>query len=457
MKIYDILPNFLQESLITLYNIKSYGYRYAGKYEEFRNTFKKNRYLKLDELKKIQSERYSQIINKAITQSEFYKKLYENIDNPSDINNIRNLPIVSKETIRNNIDSIVIKTNEKLITSKTGGTTGQSLIVKKRKQDIQERFAMLDDFRSRFGYELGKKTAWFSGKSLLTPIDIKKKRFWKTDHKHNVRYYSTFHIKEDYLKHYVNDLIKYSPEFLVGFPSSILDIAKYGIANGYVFPPNTVKAVFPTAETVTIDMRAAIESFFKTKIYDQYASSEGAPFITECESGCLHMELQSGVFEVLNDKDDPVRAGRLVITSFTSEATPLIRYDIGDGIVLEDESKVCDCGNHNPLVKEISGRIDDYIYSPQNGKINLGNVSNTTKSTKGIIRFQAIQNDINIILLRLVIDKRLYNKNIEKIFIENWRERIGPDMTIEISYVDDIPVEKSGKYRIVKNNIKHLL
>lgn len=457
MKIYNILPNFLQESLITLYNIKSYGYRYAGKYEELRNTFKKNRYLKLDELKKIQSERYSQVINKAITQSEFYKKLYENIDNLSDINNIRNLPIVSKETIRNNIDSIVIKTNEKLITSKTGGTTGQSLIVKKRKQDIQERFAMLDDFRSRFGYELGKKTAWFSGKSLLTPIDIKKKRFWKTDHKHNVRYYSTFHIKEDYLKHYVNDLIKYSPEFLVGFPSSILEIAKYGLANGYVFPPNTVKAVFPTAETVTIDMRAAIESFFKTKIYDQYASSEGAPFITECESGCLHMELQSGVFEVLNDNGEPARAGRLVITSFTSEATPLIRYDIGDGIVLEDESKVCDCGNHNPLVKEISGRIDDYIYSPQNGKINLGNVSNTTKSTKGIIRFQAIQNDINTIVLRLVIDKRLYNKNIEKIFIENWRERVGPDMTIEISYVDDIPVEKSGKYRIVKNNIKHLL
>lgn len=457
MKIYNILPNFLQESLITLYNIKSYGYRYAGKYEEFRNTFKKNRYLKLDELKKIQSERYSQVINKAITQSVFYKKLYENIDNPSDINNIRNLPIVSKETIRNNIDSIVIKTNEKLITSKTGGTTGQSLIVKKRKQDIQERFAMLDDFRSRFGYELGKKTAWFSGKSLLTPIDIKKKRFWKTDHKHNVRYYSTFHIKEDYLKHYVNDLIKYSPEFLVGFPSSILEIAKYGLANGYVFPPNTVKAVFPTAETVTIDMRATIESFFKTKIYDQYASSEGAPFITECESGCLHMELQSGVFEVLNDNGEPARAGRLVITSFTSEATPLIRYDIGDGIVLEDESKVCDCGNHNPLVKEISGRIDDYIYSPQNGKINLGNVSNTTKSTKGIIRFQAIQNDINTIVLRLVIDKRLYNKNIEKIFIENWRERVGPDMTIEISYVDDIPVEKSGKYRIVKNNIKHLL
>ncbi len=457
MKIYDMLPSFLQESLITLYNIKSYGYRYAGKYEEFRNTFKKNRYLKLDELKKIQSERYSQVINKAITQSEFYKKLYENIDNPLDINNIRSLPIISKETIRNNIDSIVIKTNEKLITSKTGGTTGQSLIVKKRKQDIQERFAMLDDFRSRFGYELGKKTAWFSGKSLLTPVDIKKKRFWKTDHKHNVRYYSTFHIKEDYLQHYVNDLIKYSPEFLVGFPSSILEIAKYGLANGYVFPPNTVKAVFPTAETVTIDMRAAIESFFKTKIYDQYASSEGAPFITECESGCLHMELQSGVFEVLNDKDEPSRAGRLVITSFTSEATPLIRYDIGDGIVLEDESKVCDCGNHNPLVKEISGRIDDYIYSPQNGKINLGNVSNTTKSTKGIIRFQAIQNDINTIVLRLVIDKRLYNKNIEKIFIENWRERVGPDMTIEISYVDDIPVEKSGKYRIVKNNIKHLL
>jgi hypothetical protein len=30
-------------------------------------------------------------------------------------------------------------------------------------------------------------------------------------------------------------------------------------------------------------------------------------------------------------------------------------------------------------------------------------------------------------------------------------------MQIDIVYVDDIPVEASGKYRMVKNSIKHLV
>src|SRR5690606_11712837 len=96
-----------------------------------------------------------------------------------------------------------------------------------------------------------------------------------------------------------------------------------------------------------------IEGFFKTKMYNQYASSEGAPFIFECEQGKLHLELQSGVFEVMDANNNPSPSGRLIVTSFTTEATPLIRYDIGDSISLESENISCNCGIHNPIVKEI--------------------------------------------------------------------------------------------------------
>ena len=189
----------------------------------------------------------------------------------------------------------------------------------------------------------------------MTDRDIKKNRFWKTDNFHRVRYYSTFHIKQDYLKYYVEDLMKYQPEYFVGFPSTILDIAKYGKANNYDYPADTLKAIFPTAETVTKEMREVIETFFKAKIYDQYASSEGAPFIFECINGNLHLELQSGVFEVLDQHDLPCQSGRLVVTSFTNEGTPLIHYDIGDSITLDEKNKICSCGNNNPIVKEILG------------------------------------------------------------------------------------------------------
>lgn len=451
-KLYKILPAFIQSFLISLFNFIAYNKRYGGDYKKYLSLFKKNRNLTLSELKEIQRKRFSNFLKYAI-QNSFYFKNYQLVD----VEKINQLPIVNKENLRKRINEVYTIPKEQGIVSKTGGTTGKSLEVIFTKKDMQERFAMLDDFRSRFGYKLGKKTAWFSGKNLLTKKDINKKRFWKTDYLYKVRYYSTFHIKEEYLKYYVENLIKFQPEYFVGFPSTVLELAKYGLKNGYVYPKGVTKAIFPTAETITSEMRKEIELFFQTKMYNQYASSEGAPFIFECVKGNLHLELQSGVFEVLDENDIPAKSGRLVVTSFTTEGTPLIRYDIGDSIVLEDEEKICDCGNNNPLVKEILGRVDDYIYSPENGKINLGNISNCLKDTIGIVRFQVVQNKIDELEIYLTVDLENYTPTVEKKFIENWRDRVGNEMKISLQYVEIIPIEKSGKFRMVKNNIKHLL
>lgn len=456
-KIYNALPNPLQNFMIYLYNKKVYSVRHGGMYSAYRKEKRANRMLSLEALKTYQAKRYEKFMKFVLAHSSYYREKLSDIENVTDIENIDKLPILSKEDLRKNIKAIVAKTDEEFRKSKTGGTTGKSLEVYNFARNSQERFAFLDDFRSRFGYEFGKRTAWFSGKSILTQRDIQKNRFWKTDFIHHIRYYSTFHVKQEYLKHYVEDLIKFQPEYFVGFPSTILEIAKYGLNHKYDFPANVVKAIFPTAETVTHEMRFTIEQFFKTKIYNQYASSEGAPFIFECKNGNLHLELQSGVFEVLDDDNQPAQSGRLIVTSLINEGTPLIRYDIGDSITLENEKKTCDCGNHNPLVKEILGRVDDFIYSPENGKINLGNISNTLKDTKGIILFQAIQKSLDKITILTVVDKDIYNKNIEKIFINNWRDRIGHAMELDILYVDNIPVQKSGKFRIVDNRIKHLI
>ncbi|MDH6354388.1 phenylacetate-CoA ligase [Dysgonomonas sp. PH5-45] len=446
-KLYRISPHIIQGVFISLFNFLAYRKRYGGKYKEFRKLFKERENISLEELKKIQTERKEEFLSYVIRKSSFYKKIYaENNDE---------FPIVTKELLRSNLKDVYTINKINGIVSKTGGTTGKSLEVLFTPEDMQERFAMLDNFRAKFGYELGKKTAWFSGKTLLTHKDVKKNIFWKTDYFYKVRYYSTFHIKNDYLKYYLENLIEYEPEYIVGFPSSILEIAKYGIQNGYDFPNNKIKAIFPTAETITNEIRNTIESFFKTNMYDQYASSEGAPFIFECKNHKLHMELQSGIFEVLDENNEFAQQGKLVLTSFTTHGTPLIRYDIGDMIKLSHET--CTCGNNNPIVKEILGRIDDYIYSPDNGKINLGNVSNTLKGTKGIIKFQAIQNKLDLIEIQVVVDNEIFNEKISNVFLLNWQERVGNNMKIEIKKVNDIPNEKSGKYRLVKNNIKHLI
>lgn len=454
-RLYNILPHFIQNLLISLYNILAYKKRYGGNYSKYFKGINQNYTLSKFELEKIQQQRFSLTIEEAMKHSSFYQKQYSKIENPNDIKNITQLPILSKEMLRQNIEQIKTIDKRKGILSKTGGTTGKAIEVIFTLDNIQERYAFLDNFRSQYGYVLGKRTAWFSGKALLSKTDTKKKRFWKTDYWFKVRYYSTFHIKTPYLKYYLENLIQFKPEYIIGFPSSILEIAKYGIQNGYHFPPDTIKAIFPTAETITEEIRNCLEVFFKTVVYNQYASSEGAPFIFECSKNNLHLEMQSGVYEVLDQNNNPTKSGKLIVTSFTTKGTPLIRYDIGDDIELSDN--ICTCGNNNPIVKTILGRTDDYVYSKENGKINLGNISNTLKETKGIIQFQVIQNYPESILIKLIIDSRLYNSSIEKIFVQNWRDRVGNEIHIELEYVSEIPNETSGKYRMVKNNIKHLI
>ncbi|WP_438423349.1 phenylacetate--CoA ligase family protein [Aquimarina macrocephali] len=451
-KIYAKSPHFMQNWIVSLYNVLAYRKRYSGKYKHFVKYYFKNRNLSVDQLSSIQANRYSEFVTYAKKHSEYYNKTLGDITASEDITNIAKLPIINKETLRSNYSGIYTIQKSEGIVSKTGGTTGKSLEVLYTHDDVQERFALLDDFRSSFGYKLGKKTAWFSGKNLLSEKDINKKRFWKTDHIYNVRYYSTFHIHGKYLEYYLKNLMHYKPLYMVGFPSTMYEIAKYGLAKNIDFPENTIKAIFPTAETITDDIREVLEGYFKTNLYNQYASSEGAPFIFECKNKKLHLELQSGVFEVLDEENNPSKKGRLIVTSFNTHGTPLIRYDIGDQIELG--TGACTCGNNNPLVKEVLGRISDYIYSEEIGKINLGNISNALKGVKGIIKFQIQQDEIEHLLVLIEKDETVFDTKYEEVFLKNLRDRVGTKIEIELRYVDAIPVEKSGKFRLIKNNIK---
>jgi len=451
-KIYKYLPGFVNNIFITGYNFIAYKKRYSGYYNYYRNIFKNNENLSFQELKDIQFKKLMDLLNYAKKKSKFYRELYKEIDfnNFTSVKDLEKLPVINKEMLRQNIDDIVTIDKSEAVISKTGGTTGKSLVVYNRKEDIQLGFAFLDNFRSKYGYTLGKKTAWFSGKNIISERDIRKNIFWKTDYLYKVRYYSTFHIQQKNLKYYINDLIKFKPLYLVGFPSSINEIASYGLRNNINFPSGIVKAVFPTAETFTQEFRINIESFFKTKAYDQYASSEGAPFIFECTKGNMHLELQSGVFEVLDEQNKPAMQGRLVVTSFRNYGTPLIRYDIGDEVILSDE--FCDCGNNNPTIKKVLGRKNDFIYSFETGKITLVNISNCLKGVHGVIKFQIIQDSMEEILIKIVKDD-IYNQQDEKKFIDNLRDRVGKKMKIELVYVDDIENEVSGKYRLIKNSL----
>jgi len=436
-------PLILQNILISLFNTYQYKVRHRGQYKAWKKYYNNYMYASKDDLDCEQEKRLKNTLNYARENSRWYKDI--------DVECLSNNPILLKKNIVNNLNDIATIAESEAIISQTGGTTGASMKVFFKEEDIQERYAILDTFREQYGYTLGKKTAWFSGKSIVSAKDLNKRVCSRDDLINKIRFFSTFHINNKNFEIYWDSLVSFMPEFIVGFPSSVYEICQIAESKQLTFP-GKVKVFFPTAETVLSEHRTTISKVLGCKVIDQYSASEGAPFIIECKSSRLHIHPLTGIFEVNDKFGKPSNEGSLYVTSFSTKGTPLIRYDIGDRIKLSKSDLECDCGLNFPLVDSIEGRTNDYILSPENGKVNLGNISNCTKGIKGIQYFQIIQDIKNEIEVKVVSDSSFtsYEKSS---FIDALKERVGNEMIIKLTVVPDIPKEKSGKFRMVKNNV----
>jgi len=349
--------------------------------------------------------------------------------------------------LRHNIEDVVTIDKSSAVEGHTGGTTGKSLTVYFTPEDMQKRMATLDHFKLQHGFENMKmKRATFMGKHIVPPGQ-KKKNFWRYNAAIKQMVYSSFHITEENIPYYIESLNKFKPAAIDGFVSSIYDIASYVLRNN-VSIYFDLKAVFPTSETVTSEHRNVIEKAFNTKVRDQYASSEGAPFVWECENGNYHYDITSGVIETMEDSNE------ILVTSFTTYGTPLIRYKIGDKMIFEDQDKSCDCGFNTPLVNSIEGRVVDFLYTTKGAKINLGNIANIFKNMPNIIiKSQLVQDSLNHIMVKLALEKEFTDK-YRRMLIDEIKHKFGSDMQVDFKIVDEIKRESSGKYKLIKNKVK---
>ena len=447
--IYDCSPVFFQNIMTSFKGYSNKKYRYGKEYYTYKKFLADFDGWTLEQKLEYQRQELIMFIRYAYENSRFYHDLYSDIDISSikNVNDIKILPIVDKEMIRENINDCSIKGNGLYEIGHTGGTTGKSLSVVVQAEDMMKRMAMLDHFKARVGFEnLEMKRATFNGKHIVPPKQ-KKKVFWRYNAACKQMIYSSFHITEQNMGYYVNSLNEFKPKALDGFFTSMCDIASYIQRHNLKLDFKPI-AIFPTSETLTQEGRELLESVFGCKVYDQYASSEGAPFVTECKNQVLHQELASGVFEKLDNTDE------ILVTSFTTHGTPLIRYRIGDRMVFA-ECNNCSCGNNSPIVDSIQGRRLDFLYNAEGAKINAGNVSNLLKYLPNVVvRSQFVQEKRDEVTLLLEVDKALYKDEYEESLHREFSHKFGNNTKLIIKHVDEIQRESSGKFRMIINNAR---
>ena len=441
-RLMDHAPAVVKDVVVTVAGVMLFRRRRGTEFRESLDRWNSMRELSRGELEKIQMQQTDEIIRHASTASRYYAAKYAQ----SSSRELEDLPVLEKEELRAHIDDIVIRGNAKLRKCYTGGTTGKSLVVFSSSDSDGDRLARQEAMWAMHDFRLGRdRIAWFSGRHLIGANDVSANRFWRTNYLKRIRYYSTFHMAPSNLQYYVEDLARFRPAFINGFPSAIAELASFIEMTGSSASFG-LKAIFTTSETLTGSQREVMERVFGCPVRNQYASSEGAPFIMECRQGRLHIDVTSGVFEVIDADGQPADEGEVLVTSFYMKQTPLIRYRIGDRISLSEESG-CPCGWDSPLAASIEGRESDFLEIPGRGKIFAAQIGDCVKHLHWVIAFRCHFADGRL-RVEIVADRKRFEAEDKSTFLRNIHERMG-DVPVDLEYLDELPRLPSGKRSVV--------
>ncbi|WP_404274293.1 phenylacetate--CoA ligase family protein [Exiguobacterium undae] len=442
--IYLHSPIFIQNILTTIYGRVLYQERYGSVYQKRFQELKEKEQFRVN-AEKEQLNRLNHFLAFCYDYSTYYKELFDEaqISLPfHELEELKQIPILSKELLRTRNADIHAKVRAPIL-GKTGGTTGKSIQVHYTKDDMQIRMAHLDYFKWTHGIERGMRRASFTGQ-VLAATNQKSPVYWRMNKTINQMLFTIKNINPQTAASYIEQLNRFDPESIDGLPSGMIEVArhakKYGIP--CTFRP---KAIFPTAEMMTAEERKLIEEVFHAPIFDQYASSEGAPIVAECRYGKKHLHYEMGIIEVEAD-------GQILVTSFDTHGTPLVRYRVGDRMTLSEET--CQCGHAGPIIASIDGRGRSFIQLKDGHRIFEGELAGIVRAFPNCIeRVQYIQADEEEVVMLYVPDERCFKEEHEKELYFVLKRLFGGQMEVLLRAVPEIPKEISGKTLLIKQLI----
>jgi phenylacetate-CoA ligase len=426
-------------------------------YDEIKQIRDKNDLLNFQEkyLKKLLLHSYHNV--------PYYQDMFDGIgiiDNGHvNLSKFHEIPILTKELLRKYQKGLISKdyVNRKWYYNFSGGSTGEPTMFMQdncytkwfratKKYYYQD---MLDIDESN----VKKIFLWGSPQDLFKgSISFRSKMInWFS----NIQLLNSFKMSENDMRSYIYLINKYKPDLIRGYAGSLYELAKFSKrTNLNIYKP---KKLISSAETLTSDMRAEIETVFGTKLYDFYGSRETAIIAGECKDGLIHIFSFNNFLEIIDRNGNPVtegQEGRIIVTTLHNFSMPLIRYEIGDLAVIGPER--CNCGNFFPCLKNISGRFEEQFIK-KDGTIVIGyffvHLLGVLLNKGFIKKFQVIQEDFDQIKILAILYKDLPES--EKTEIEQKiRVEMGTDCKIIWDFVDSIPKTRSGKYLYTQSFVK---
>jgi len=428
---------------------------------EYLKDLKESQWWPQDKILELQNQRLQQLLNHAYTNVPYYRQIFQDRNlKPDDIacrRDLAKLPILTKQIIRENYQSLISKNNpyKKLQTKHTTGSTGEpfSFIVEKNKRATWA-YASSQRAYQWSGYQIGDKCVFIGQKEYLSTREKVRetiKNFFK-----RVKIYSVQAISTGNIETILKEIEQFHPEYFWGYPSAIYMLARFLEKKQQSLK---LKAIISIAEKVEDYQRNLFKKVFMCETFSLYSANEAPNIAAECSiHNGYHIAAENIVIEIVDNQNMPVPAdheGRILVTNLNDYFMPFIRYDIGDVGAVTD--RICPCGRGLPVLIKLEGRVSDTILTRDGRSIpGMALQQRFLALLDGVVQWQIIQESFEKVLLKLVLDNNypeLFKDKLTSEILANYKPVFGDDIAMTVQFVDDIPRTKTGKRRVIISKV----
>lgn len=368
------------------------------------------------------------------------------------ISDLRRLPFLTKTEIRQNRDRLQAEDAKGLARCNTGGSSGEPLIFYLGNQRVSHDVAAKWRATRWWGVDIGdpETVVWGSPIELGAQDRMREIR----DRLFRTQLLTAFDMSDSKLDCFLESIRNKRPSMLFGYPSAIAHIAAHANKKNVSMDKLGIKVVFVTAERLYDYQRDQIEHTFGCPVANGYGGRDSGFIAHECPEGGMHITAEDIIVEIVDKAGGvlpPGKAGEVVVTHLATRDFPFIRYRTGDVAVLDED--ICGCGRGLPLLKDIQGRTTDFVIA-QNGTVLHGlALIYVLRDLPGIEAFKIIQESLDKTRVQIVKGDG-FLEDAESVIRKGFKERLGAAVCVEVEYCNEIPKEKSGKFRYVVSRVE---
>ena len=414
--------------------------------------YERNQWLQPEQIAALQWTKLKRLIEHCHREVPYYQRRWRELGmQPGDIRSIadyQRLPVLTKHDIRSHFEELKADSfRGQLLYKNTGGSTGEPLRFGYTRESNDRRTAVMWRGYEWAGARMGRRSLFLWGGAVGDPTrshQIKDRLYHGAFGR---RILNTFTMNESNLASYADAIDRYRPEIIVAYVGPLVRLAQWLIAERRpVFRP---QAILGAAEALHEFQRQIIEQAFGCPAYNTYGCREFMLIASECEQrNGLHVNADHLVVET--GVPAAAEGGDIVITDLHNYGMPFLRYVNGD--LATPDARACACGRGLPLLRRIEGRKLDAIRSAD-GRILPGEFfPHMLKDVAGLRRYQVVQRALDHLDLLIVRGDDFDDSALDYIRREVAKV-LGDSVEVRCHFVDDIPLTKTGKFRVTVSEL----